>query len=51
VRLEECHVPTLIKEHLQYVDLFPDWNGGVRRVLGAIRKQANRSRRDLLLAG
>ena len=52
VRLEECHVPTRIKEHLQYVDLFPDWNGGVRRVLGAIRKQANRSRReDLLLAG
>jgi hypothetical protein len=40
VRLAECVVPQRIAEHVQYVDLFPDWDKGVRRVSAAIRRTA-----------
>jgi hypothetical protein len=39
VRLEPCEVPAAIAEHVQYVDLFPDWNRGVKRILRAIPKR------------
>jgi len=39
VRLEECAVPPQISREIQYVDLFPDWEQGVRRVVKAIRLQ------------
>ena len=39
VRLEACEVPRAIAEHVQYVDLFPDWNAGVQRILRAIPKR------------
>ncbi len=42
VRLEECAVPQRIAAHMQYVDLFPDWDKGVRRVLRAIERTARR---------
>jgi hypothetical protein len=42
VRLEECCVPRRIADHLQYVDLFPDWEKGVRKLAKAIRKAARR---------
>ena len=42
VRLEECRIPSRIADHLQYVDLFPDWEKGVRRLARAIRKAARR---------
>lgn len=51
VRFEECGVPERISRELQYVDLFPDWNKGVRRLLAAIRKQTKRKGRRLPLAG
>ena len=38
VRLESCIVPSTIAEQVQYVDLFPDWNRGVRRVIRALRE-------------
>jgi hypothetical protein len=40
VRLEPCTVPRRIANHVEYVDLFPDWERGVKRVARAIRKQA-----------
>jgi hypothetical protein len=40
VRFEECCVPGRIADQLQYVDLFPDWEKGVRRLARAIRKSA-----------
>jgi len=40
VRLAECPVPRRIAEHVQYVDLFPDWDKGVDRVSAAIRRTA-----------
>ena len=39
-RLEECDVPRRISSQVQYVDLFPDWEKGVRRIVRAIRKAA-----------
>ena len=38
VRFEECGVPQLIQERVQYVDLFPDWDAGVKKVLQAVRR-------------
>lgn len=38
VRLEECAVPSRIAEQVQYVDLFPDWDAGLKRVIHAVRK-------------
>lgn len=38
-RLEECRVPARISRELQYVDLFPDWEKGFRRMLAAMRRR------------
>ena len=40
VRLEPCAVPQRIAEQVQYVDLFPDWERGVKRLLRSIRRSA-----------
>jgi len=40
VRLEECEVPRRISNHVHYVDLYPDWDKGVRRIARSIRKAA-----------
>ena len=40
VRFEECAVPRRVSDQVQYVDLFPDWDKGVRRVAKAIRRTA-----------
>jgi hypothetical protein len=37
VRLDECAVPRRVQAHIQYVDLFPDWNMGVERVAAAMQ--------------
>jgi TIR domain len=39
VRLVECPVPRRIAEQVQYVDLFPDWQKGVDRVVDALRRR------------
>jgi hypothetical protein len=52
VRLEECVVPRNISRKIQYVDLFPDWQNGVKTVVGVMKKQEeNRKRKRLPLAG
>jgi hypothetical protein len=40
VRLERCAVPQRIAEQVQYVDLFPDWERGMKRLVRSIRKAA-----------
>jgi hypothetical protein len=40
VRLERCVVPTRIADQVQYVDLFPDWERGVKRLVRSIRRAA-----------
>jgi TIR domain-containing protein len=42
VRLDECRVPWVIRRQLQYIDLFPDWNRGLRRIVGTIQRQMRR---------
>jgi hypothetical protein len=43
VRLDECRVPASICNHIQYVDLFPDWDAGLRRVLATLRGKQNQN--------
>lgn len=40
VRLERCVVPERIADQVQYVDLFPDWERGVKRLVRSIRRAA-----------
>ena len=37
VRFEACDVPRRIAEQVQYVDLFPDWDSGVKKVIRAVK--------------
>jgi hypothetical protein len=39
VRLDDCAVPRSIQREYQYVDLFPDWPRGLRRLLAMMRRQ------------
>ncbi len=50
VRLEECPVPARISREIQYVDLFPDWDEGIRRVIATV-KGPNKANFELLLTG
>lgn len=38
VRLEPCSVPHIIAKQTQYIDLFPDFDQGVRQLVRALRK-------------
>ena len=40
VRLEKCTVPRQIAARVQYIDLFPDWDRGVKRIARAVRRCA-----------
>jgi hypothetical protein len=42
VRLAECNVPATVSRHFQYVDLFPDWDSGVRRLLAVLSAEAHK---------
>jgi hypothetical protein len=44
VRLDECAVPRTIQHELQYIDLFPDWDGGMERMLTMLRREVERRR-------
>ena len=39
VRLDDCRVPSSIRREIQYIDLFPDWERGVRRIATVITRQ------------
>jgi len=39
VRFEACAVPKQIQERVQYVDLFPDWEAGVKKVIRALKNR------------
>lgn len=36
VRFDPCRIPRQIQERSQYVDLFPDWDAGVKQVVKAL---------------
>lgn len=37
VRLDACRVPRPIQKETQYIDLFPDWRRGLRRLIALMR--------------
>lgn len=43
-RLENCALPPRITGEIQHVDLFPDWEKGVRRIAAAMKRQLRRKR-------
>ncbi len=52
LRLDDCVVPNRISKQIQYLDLFPDWKAGVRRLIAVIKAQDEvRKRKRLPLAG
>jgi hypothetical protein len=52
LRLDDCVVPRRIARQVQYLDLFPEWDAGVSRVMAVIRAQDQcRKRKRLKLAG
>jgi hypothetical protein len=46
VRLDDCFVPSKIRRETHYIDLFPDWNRGVRRIVSVIQKQLRKGRKS-----
>jgi hypothetical protein len=49
LRLDDCELPRRIAGSMHYIDLFPDWNRGVKKLVGALEKyQALRHRRKRL---
>ncbi|MCC6344795.1 MAG: toll/interleukin-1 receptor domain-containing protein [Bryobacterales bacterium] len=42
LRLDPCRVPGRIASSIQYVDLFPDWDQGVRRLIRSIAPRRHR---------
>ena len=47
LRLNGCPVPRAIQREYQYVDLFPDWPSGMRRLTGMMRREMERRARKL----
>lgn len=46
VRLNECAVPRTIRHELQYIDLFPDWDAGIERLVAMMRREVEKRRAD-----
>jgi len=44
VRLDDCRVPARIRREIQYIDLFPDWNRGVTRIVSVMERQLRKRR-------
>src|SRR6202453_4014464 len=52
LRLDDCVVPNRISKQIQYLDLFPDWEAGMCRLIAVIKAQNEvRKRKGLPLAG
>jgi hypothetical protein len=52
LRLDDCVVPNRISKQIQYLDLFPNWEAGVSRLIAVIKAQDQvRRRKRLPLAG
>lgn len=49
VRLDDCRVPARIQKEWQYLDLFPDWGRGLRRLLTGMRRQMARAGTEKIL--
>lgn len=45
VRLDVCLIPAVVSRSIQYVDLFPDWDKGIDKIVAMARKQQRRRAR------
>lgn len=43
VRLNSCDLPSRIAKSLQFVDLFPDWDAGIRTLVKSLRQHSRRT--------
>jgi hypothetical protein len=50
LRLEPCEIPPSISGQIQYVDLFPDWERGVKRLLRTLSRLTRRKQVPSLCA-
>ena len=48
VRLDACHLPRTIQQELHHVDLFPDFECGVRRLIATMGHENQRRNLELL---
>ncbi len=48
LRLDDCAVPNRISKQIQYLDLFPDWETGVSRLVAVIQAQGEARKRKQL---
>ena len=39
VRLDACRVPRSVQKEIQYIDLFPDWEAGMRRLVATVLRR------------
>jgi hypothetical protein len=52
LRLDDCVVPNRISRQTQYLNLFPDWDAGVSRLIAVMKAQhQSRKRKRLPLTG
>jgi hypothetical protein len=50
LRLDDCAVPNRISKQIQYLDLFPEWDSGLNRLIAVIKAQdEGRKRKRLVL--
>ena len=42
VRRDGCRMPATIRREIQYIDLFPDWERGLRRIVTILHRQLKR---------
>ncbi len=38
IRLDDCEMPRRIVSEMHYIDMFPDWNRGMQKLITSIRK-------------
>ena len=48
VRLDDCPLPQRILSQIHYVNLFPDWDKGMRQIRSTISREESRRRRERL---
>lgn len=51
LRLDDTPVPRRIARQVQYLDLFPDWDAGIKRVIYTMKVQDNIRKRKRLSVG
>jgi hypothetical protein len=52
IRLDDCDVPNRISKQIQYLDLFPEWETGIGRLIKVMKAQdEGRRRKRLVLVG